>query len=241
MYFSIREQARQIQTNHANQRRVNYKDIAGQCRTNLWPAVTEWPWCRNTDTWLTQMNTSENADAGLTFFRHSGISAFASKVIKVRFHHQQSVNVGVYPFPSTAGCEREGCIPFHQQQGVNVRVYPFPPPAGCEREGVFISTVNCVDTRVYHQCGRKGVSLSATSSFLLKRGRSFLDTAKLSGWTGQKAWTGSCNTVRRRAWEGITCFYKSCNLESRRQLNARKLPWRPFLKKSGQLLWSQYR
>ncbi len=126
------------------------------------------------------------------------------------FHHQQVVNLRVYPF--------------HHQQGVSVMVYPFPPPAGCERKGVFISTVNCVDTRVYHQCGRKGVSLSATSSFLLKRGRSFLDTAKLSGWTGQKAWTGSCNTVRRRAWEGITCFYKSCNLESRRQLNARKLP-----------------
>jgi hypothetical protein len=44
---------------------------------------------------------------------------------------------------------------------VDVRVYPFPPPAGCECEGVFI--FNSVDIRVYHQYGRKGVSLCPTS------------------------------------------------------------------------------
>ncbi len=92
--------------------------------------------------------------------------------------------MGVYPFPSTAGCERGG-VSLPPPAGCELEGVSLPPPAGCERKGVFISTVNCVDTRVYHQCGRKGVSLSATSSFLLKRGRSFLDTAKLSGWTGR--------------------------------------------------------
>jgi hypothetical protein len=143
MYFSIREQARQIQTNHANQRRVNYKDIAGQCRTNLWPAVTEWPWCRNTDTGLTQMNTSENADAGLTFFRHSGISAFA--YIRLKRYVSATSRVRTW-----------GCIPYTMhQQVVNVRVYPFPPPAGCEREGVSLPPTA--------GCERGGVSLSINS------------------------------------------------------------------------------
>jgi hypothetical protein len=33
-----------------------------------------------------------------------------------------------------------GCIPFHHQQGVDMRVYPFPPPAGCWHEVVSLST-----------------------------------------------------------------------------------------------------
>jgi hypothetical protein len=36
-------------------------------------AVPDWPWCQNDDPGLTQLTTGENADAGLTFSRHSGI------------------------------------------------------------------------------------------------------------------------------------------------------------------------
>ncbi len=34
------------------------------------------PWCRNTDAGLRQLTTGRNADAGLTFLRHSDIPAF---------------------------------------------------------------------------------------------------------------------------------------------------------------------
>ncbi len=47
--------------------------IAGQCRSIPWPAVPDWPWCRNADAGLTQLTYGKNAHAGLTFFRHSGI------------------------------------------------------------------------------------------------------------------------------------------------------------------------
>ncbi len=89
------------------------------------------------------MNTSENANAGLTFFLafFSGISAFAYKVTWVRFHHQQGVNVRVYPFPSIAGCELEGV-----SLSINTR---------CERGGVSLSINN--------RCERGGVSLSINS------------------------------------------------------------------------------
>ncbi len=47
--------------------------IVGQWRTNPWPAVQDWPWCRNADAGLTQLTTGKNADAGLAFFRHPGV------------------------------------------------------------------------------------------------------------------------------------------------------------------------
>jgi hypothetical protein len=50
-----------------------YSIKAGQCRTNPWPAVPDWPWCRNADAGFTQLTAGQNADAGLscfTVFRH---------------------------------------------------------------------------------------------------------------------------------------------------------------------------
>jgi hypothetical protein len=47
--------------------------IAGQCRTNLWKAVLDWPWCWNADAGLKKLTAGKNADAGLTFLQHSGI------------------------------------------------------------------------------------------------------------------------------------------------------------------------
>ncbi len=44
--------------------------IAGQCRTNPWPAVPDWPWCRIADAGLKKLTAGKNADAGLTFLRH---------------------------------------------------------------------------------------------------------------------------------------------------------------------------
>jgi hypothetical protein len=41
--------------------------MCGECRTNPWPAVLNWPLCRNSDSGLPLLNTGKNADAGLTF------------------------------------------------------------------------------------------------------------------------------------------------------------------------------
>ncbi len=35
-----------------------WNSIAGQCRTNLWPAVPDWPWCRNADNGVTASGQS---------------------------------------------------------------------------------------------------------------------------------------------------------------------------------------
>jgi hypothetical protein len=48
--------------------RFNKISKAGHCRTNPWPAVTDWPWCRNADTGLTHLTTGKYADARLTLF-----------------------------------------------------------------------------------------------------------------------------------------------------------------------------
>ncbi len=96
---------------------------AGQCRTNLWPTVPDWPWCRNTDAGLTQLNIGENADAGLTFFPafwHSCIELYTFPQTVVwtwwcfRFQNPQST---VWSWE---------WIPFHHQLGVNLKVYSFP-------------------------------------------------------------------------------------------------------------------
>jgi len=58
--------------------------IAGQCRTNPWPALPEWTWCRNADAGLRQLSeltTGRNTVAGLTFLRHSGIYIWLFNVI----------------------------------------------------------------------------------------------------------------------------------------------------------------
>ncbi len=72
---------------------VFFNTIAGQCRTNLWPAVPHRPWCRNAHRFyhkrmylnvfnlqflqtffgLKKLTASKSADVRLTFVRHSGI------------------------------------------------------------------------------------------------------------------------------------------------------------------------
>jgi hypothetical protein len=51
--------------------------IAGHYRTNPWPAVPDWSWCRNADAGLMLRTNGKTNDAGLTFspvFRHFGNS-----------------------------------------------------------------------------------------------------------------------------------------------------------------------
>ncbi len=54
--------------------------IAGQCRTNPWPAVPDWPWCRNADAGLKKLTT------GLTFLWHSGIPIFTYEFFNIIQH-----------------------------------------------------------------------------------------------------------------------------------------------------------
>ncbi len=171
--------------------------IAGQCRINPWPTVPDWPWCRNTDAGLTQMNTGENSDARLTFFRHSGIClmsytfpppAWDARIFS--FPDPQSMCVwcgcdgGSLSITSrvwTWGCIlsttnkvwTSGCIPFHYQQGVNIRGYSFPPQAGCEHQGVSLSTTSKV--------WREGVSFSPLVGFE-RQGVSFSTTSRMWTW-----------------------------------------------------------
>jgi hypothetical protein len=56
----------------------NAMSKAGQCRTNQWPAVPDWPCFRNSDAGLTLLTTGKNADAELTFSQHSAIPALRS-------------------------------------------------------------------------------------------------------------------------------------------------------------------
>ncbi len=55
-------------TNWLSDIRFNKISKAGHCRTNPWPAVTDWPWCRNADTGLTHLTTGKYSDARLTLF-----------------------------------------------------------------------------------------------------------------------------------------------------------------------------
>ncbi len=56
--------------------------IAGQCRTNPWPAVSDWTWCRNADAGLKKLIACKIADAGLNFLRHSRIYIWFFNIIK---------------------------------------------------------------------------------------------------------------------------------------------------------------
>jgi hypothetical protein len=96
------------------------------------------------------LNTGANADAGLTFFRHSDIPAFTYKGIY--FSTTGSMDVRMFSFPESTF---KVCV--------DLWVYTLPPPAGCERAGVFIFTVNSVDMGVYRQCGLCGGSLTTAS------------------------------------------------------------------------------
>ncbi len=148
--------------------------IAGQWRTNPWPVVEDWPWCRTTDAGLTQPNTRKKDVARLTFFLHSGIYLL--------FHHQQYGCEDVFfQNPQSMCVWIWGCVLFQQQQAVNVRVfwfphptvwtwrcivsvgvrvYPFPLPAGvdvcvpvhnqkCKHDVVSLSTTSSVYVRLY--------------------------------------------------------------------------------------------
>ncbi len=44
--------------------------INGQCQTNPWWAVPDWPWYRNADAGLKKLTVVKNSDARLTFLRH---------------------------------------------------------------------------------------------------------------------------------------------------------------------------
>ncbi len=104
--------------------------IAGQCRTSPWLAVPDWSLmpeyrCRTDYKW----NTGVNADAGLTFYRHSDIPAFAHCIRVYTFPPPAVWGEDIY-FPESSQCVcgggGGGCILFHHQQGVNVRVHAFP-------------------------------------------------------------------------------------------------------------------
>ncbi len=88
--------------------------IAGKCRTNPWPALPDWPRCRNADARLTQPITGQNADAGLFFFlafRH---------LYMIYQHHKASLKL------SEAAYGRGGWIPLHRQQCRFAWCTPFP-------------------------------------------------------------------------------------------------------------------
>jgi hypothetical protein len=92
---------------------------------------------------MTLLTTGKNANAGLTFFRHSSIPAFTYKGIYVStitslevrvylFEKSNSVDMMVYLFPPLAGVdmrvERRG-VSLSTVNNVNLRMYPFLPPA----------------------------------------------------------------------------------------------------------------
>jgi hypothetical protein len=154
---------------------LSHNCISGQCRTNPWPAVEDWPWCRTTNAGLTQLNTRKKDVARLTFFLHSGIYLLfhhqqyeCEKVFFSRIHSLCCVNVRVFSFPHPT-VWTWGCI-----VSVDVRVYPFTLPAGVD-VCVSISIIRNVNMRVYpfsppavwtwgyipchcQQCGCKGGS-----------------------------------------------------------------------------------
>jgi hypothetical protein len=83
------------------------------------------------------LNTGKNADAGLTFFRHSGIYSTSKGIY---FSTTSSVDLRLFLFPEyTVNSLDVRVYLFRQQQGVNlrvynvgVRVYSFPLAAGVE-------------------------------------------------------------------------------------------------------------
>ncbi len=141
---------------------VFFNTIAGQCRTNPWPAVLDWPWCRNADAELKKLTASKSADVRLTFIRHSGIYMW--------FSTSYSKNK---PATATYGCA--GYITFtttpFRKEYVLCRtwVYSFSPPAV---QGVYIffhhqqyrRAVQCVPLSTARHTEVQGVFLSATSS-----------------------------------------------------------------------------
>ncbi len=72
--------------------------LAGPCRTYPWPAVPDWPWCRNADAGWKKLTT------GLTFLRHSDI------YIWIFQHHTALIT------PAAAVYGRAGYITFHYLQ-----------------------------------------------------------------------------------------------------------------------------
>ncbi len=63
--------------------------VAGQCRTNPWPAYQTEPWCWNAYDGQRQLTARRNTDAGLAFLRHSGIYIWFFNIILQEYHHQQ--------------------------------------------------------------------------------------------------------------------------------------------------------
>ncbi len=79
--------------------------IAGQCRTNLWPVVPDWPWCRNAGAELRQLTNRRYADDGLIFFR-----------IPVFRHLHMILQHDIGRITPAAACGRTECINFHYLQ-----------------------------------------------------------------------------------------------------------------------------
>ncbi len=88
--------------------------IARQCRTNPWPAVPDWPWCRNANAVLKQLTNGNNADAVLTFFpafRHL-VMILSTSYIKGTPAAAVYGRAGAYYFPPPA-VGSAWCIPNH--------------------------------------------------------------------------------------------------------------------------------
>ncbi len=133
--------------------------MAGQCRTNPWPAVPGWSWCRNAAAGLTQLTTGKNADAELTFpgiltlrhwrclrfhrtlCGHEGYSFLQSTLWTwgyIPFYHQQGLDCGW----------SEGVSLFHSRQSKHEGVSLFHSRQS-KHEGVSLFSTSSVEMRLY--------------------------------------------------------------------------------------------
>ncbi len=86
-------------------KRTGINTIAGQCRTNLWPAVPDWPWCWKADAGLKKLTAGKKCRYRTNFspaFRH----------LHMIFQHHTALNTSssrlwtwrVYHFPLPSVC-----------------------------------------------------------------------------------------------------------------------------------------
>jgi hypothetical protein len=83
------------------------------------------PWCRNTDAGLRQLTTGRNADAGLTFLRHSAIPAFTYD-LSISYSKNNTISSCLWTFWTFHYLQFGYTFHHHQHwQNVGCRVYPF--------------------------------------------------------------------------------------------------------------------
>ncbi len=73
--------------------------MAGQCRTDPWPAVPDWSWWLNADAGLKKLTGGKNANAGLTFSEIPFTYDFSTSYSTNNTISSRLWTCRVYPFP----------------------------------------------------------------------------------------------------------------------------------------------